>query len=503
MNISRTLTSYSPSTLLYVRASRWVVGTRPSTTVSQLFPPDFKFPQLSLLNSYLRNFPYYELPTHSRSLFIDCISRLVLTIIAPLRSLAEKLNLPIHERDTFTGWDMPPQTNLIIAVSFGLFVPPRLLRAAKYGGLNLHPSLLPDLRGPAPLQHTLLAARPLTGVTLQTLDEHAFDHGVVLAQRPLPVPPSCRTVHALLALVTRPAASMLVAGLRAGLHIPPLRDASWVPGPGAAAAAAASEPPRPLAHAPKITKSDRRVSLAILRACDAEVSAPDPDPLDYSPRVGQQNVFKRRWFHTRDSRGRRRKISMEIMRAAPADDDDGDGDGDSEVSDPADPVPDPGAHARGGTLARRQDVIGPLWFFSRDRHGRKKRIIIELLHEMPGLSLANRPSMIEESLPANAHPQDASSTPSTLHDGTLPYRKYRIPFEDDLEEGDQNPPQAAAGVNLVFWDASHSEPEQTLGQPAQGDGHALCLGNYYVESLKVEGDQAKPARAALHSFIIN
>jgi methionyl-tRNA formyltransferase len=34
--------------------------------------------------------------------------------------------------------------NLIVAVSFGLFVPPRLLNAAKYGGLNLHPSLLPE-----------------------------------------------------------------------------------------------------------------------------------------------------------------------------------------------------------------------------------------------------------------------------------------------------------------------------------------------------------------------
>jgi methionyl-tRNA formyltransferase len=34
--------------------------------------------------------------------------------------------------------------NLIIAVSFGLFVPPRLIDAAKYGGLNVHPSILPQ-----------------------------------------------------------------------------------------------------------------------------------------------------------------------------------------------------------------------------------------------------------------------------------------------------------------------------------------------------------------------
>ena len=34
--------------------------------------------------------------------------------------------------------------NLIVAVSFGLFVPRRILEGAKYGGLNVHPSILPE-----------------------------------------------------------------------------------------------------------------------------------------------------------------------------------------------------------------------------------------------------------------------------------------------------------------------------------------------------------------------
>ena len=43
----------------------------------------------------------------------------------------------------------PPQPvgediNLVIAVSFGLLIPPRILGRAKYGGLNVHPSLLPE-----------------------------------------------------------------------------------------------------------------------------------------------------------------------------------------------------------------------------------------------------------------------------------------------------------------------------------------------------------------------
>ncbi|KAI1850204.1 hypothetical protein JX266_004062 [Neoarthrinium moseri] len=157
-----------------------------------------------------------------------------------LRDVATELGLPIHERDTFTGWDMPAATNLIIAVSFGLFVPRRLLGAAKYGGLNMHPSLLPDLRGPAPLHHTLLRQRPFTGVTLQTLDHHNFDAGTVLAQTHLRnayrIPDAC-TVPQLQDALAPLAAEMLVDGLRRGLHVPPHADAGWLPraespGPG-------------------------------------------------------------------------------------------------------------------------------------------------------------------------------------------------------------------------------------------------------------------------------
>ncbi|KAI1737083.1 formyl transferase [Xylaria scruposa] len=210
----------------------------------------------------------------------------------PIRSLAESLGLQIHERDTFTGWDMPPKTNLIIAVSFGLFVPPRLLRGAKYGGLNLHPSLLPDLRGPAPLQHTLLTGRKTTGVSLQTLDHKTFDHGLVLSQTSsLPVP---RTVPELQALVTPIAASMLVDGLRAGLHVPPLEDKGWKPDETEAAT---------LAHAPKITKTDRRLTSSLLRTCERESGM----------LARRQDAIGPLWFEARDRQGRKKRVIIEAL----------------------------------------------------------------------------------------------------------------------------------------------------------------------------------------------
>ncbi|KAF2967623.1 hypothetical protein GQX73_g5942 [Xylaria multiplex] len=239
----------------------------------------------------------------------------------PIHSLAESLGLQIHERDTFTGWNMPSKTNLIIAVSFGLFVPPRLLRGAKYGGLNLHPSLLPDLRGPAPLHHTLLSGRTLTGVSLQTLDDAAFDHGVVLAQTPsdpasaaaVQIPPTCTTVRALEALITPIASEMLVQGLRSGLHVPPYTSVATPPSDESA-----------LSHAPKITKESQQLTPKLLLAAAQE------------PRIPSTR----------------------------------------------------------GLLARRQDAIGPLWFFTRDRQGRQKRVIIEGIEEMADASPSRRPPII-------------------------------------------------------------------------------------------------------------
>lgn len=174
----------------------------------------------------------------------------------PLQSVAQSLSLPLHTINTFTGWTPPTSPNLIIAVSFGLFVPPRLLRSATYGGLNVHPSLLPDLRGPAPLHHALLLGRTHTGVSLQTLSEHGFDRGEVLAQTPLPGVPigEDTDVPALRDQLAGLGAEMLVGALREGLHVPPRKDVGWVP--------STEEERAAIAHAPKITKRDAEVRWA-------------------------------------------------------------------------------------------------------------------------------------------------------------------------------------------------------------------------------------------------
>ncbi|KAF2759775.1 Formyltransferase [Pseudovirgaria hyperparasitica] len=103
----------------------------------------------------------------------------------PIQKLSRSLGLDtyhISHSNEIAVWTPPKEYNLIIAVSFGLFIPRRLIESAKYGGLNVHPSLLPDLRGAAPIHHALLLKRPVTGVTIQTLDVDKFDHGLRIEQ---------------------------------------------------------------------------------------------------------------------------------------------------------------------------------------------------------------------------------------------------------------------------------------------------------------------------------
>ncbi|KAH8170682.1 formyl transferase domain-containing protein [Sarocladium implicatum] len=171
----------------------------------------------------------------------------------PCKLLAEKLGLRVHQRSTFREWEPPEGTNLIVAVSFGLFVPSRILRGAKYGGLNVHPSLLPDLRGPAPLHHALLNGDQYTGVSLQTLDHKNFDHGTVLAQTPAPGLriPEDATLPSLTAQLAEEGAKMLVQGLRDGLYLPPVKDVT-----------STAQHEAELRHAPKLAKAESMINWA-------------------------------------------------------------------------------------------------------------------------------------------------------------------------------------------------------------------------------------------------
>ncbi|KAK5163713.1 Methionyl-tRNA formyltransferase [Saxophila tyrrhenica] len=176
----------------------------------------------------------------------------------PIKPVASELGLTLHQIDSFKAWSPPTPINLVVAVSFGLLVPARILTGAKHGGLNVHPSLLPDLRGPAPIVHTLLQRRSHTGVTVQTMHPTKFDHGTIVAQTPAPgiqVAPQS-TPQDLLDVLGPMGAETLSQTIERGSFVSPEQTMN------------SSTTHDHLEHAPKITPQDRRIDWVSWSADD-------------------------------------------------------------------------------------------------------------------------------------------------------------------------------------------------------------------------------------------
>jgi methionyl-tRNA formyltransferase len=70
-------------------------------------------------------------------------------------------------------------TQLVVCSCFPWRIPAALLSVPRYGWWNLHPSLLPAYRGPAPLFWQQQAGETATGITLHQMDE-GLDTGPIL-----------------------------------------------------------------------------------------------------------------------------------------------------------------------------------------------------------------------------------------------------------------------------------------------------------------------------------
>ena len=79
------------------------------------------------------------------------------------------------------------QPDAICVACFTSRFPPALLRLPRLGCLNVHPSLLPDNRGPDPLFWTFRRGDTQTGVTIHLMDV-GLDSGPVVLQAPIAVP---------------------------------------------------------------------------------------------------------------------------------------------------------------------------------------------------------------------------------------------------------------------------------------------------------------------------
>lgn len=76
--------------------------------------------------------------------------------------------------------------DLIVTAAFGQILPTPILEAPKYGCINVHASLLPELRGGAPIHYSILQGKPKTGVTIMYMVEK-LDAGDILTKVEVPI----------------------------------------------------------------------------------------------------------------------------------------------------------------------------------------------------------------------------------------------------------------------------------------------------------------------------
>ena len=94
-------------------------------------------------------------------------------------------NLDIHRINKFTDEikskliQLNPE--IIIVASFGLILPDYILNIPKLGVINIHPSLLPKLRGPSPISSAILEGLETTGVSIMKMVKE-LDAGPILFQ---------------------------------------------------------------------------------------------------------------------------------------------------------------------------------------------------------------------------------------------------------------------------------------------------------------------------------
>ena len=88
------------------------------------------------------------------------------------------------------GWRalLAAEVDVLVVVAYGELLTHEVLALARFGGVNLHFSLLPRWRGAAPVQHAILAGDDVTGVTVMRMDE-GLDTGPILGQMEEPIRP--------------------------------------------------------------------------------------------------------------------------------------------------------------------------------------------------------------------------------------------------------------------------------------------------------------------------
>jgi methionyl-tRNA formyltransferase len=109
----------------------------------------------------------------------------------PIKAAATELGLSVWEAESPRAPDLPDRLKALQAQAFVVIayrlLPKVVWEIPSHGALNLHPSLLPAYRGPAPIPWTIIQGETQTGISIFQIQE-GIDTGHLLWQERYPLP---------------------------------------------------------------------------------------------------------------------------------------------------------------------------------------------------------------------------------------------------------------------------------------------------------------------------
>ena len=109
----------------------------------------------------------------------------------PVKELAQKLNIPVLTPSKMKDEALierlkSENADFFVVVAYGKILPKEILDIPRLGCINIHASLLPEYRGAAPIQWSIIDGKKKTGITTMLMDE-GLDTGDILKQYELPI----------------------------------------------------------------------------------------------------------------------------------------------------------------------------------------------------------------------------------------------------------------------------------------------------------------------------
>ncbi len=186
---------------------------------------------------------------------------------SPVKRAAIADQLPVLTPDSPKGDAFLAQVgamaaDIAVVAAYGHILPKRVLEAPRLGSVNVHASLLPQLRGAAPIERAIIAGLSETGISIMQMDE-GMDTGPVIHRVATPIADD-ETGGELRTRLAELGALALIEGLT-------LVDEAGLTGEPQDHAAAT--------YAPKLTRAEERLDFAAgALAVSRHIRAFDPKP---------------------------------------------------------------------------------------------------------------------------------------------------------------------------------------------------------------------------------